>query len=131
MGVNVTGEKKMLREIENRLGKKAIQPLVDQALTKAAEVFVNELESQFQTFRDTGASIDEMTLSDPYDFNGARTIRVHWKGPKDRYRVIHLNEFGTVKNPNPAGKGAIARAMRNSEKAYRETIRRELSKIGR
>jgi hypothetical protein len=81
---------------------------------------------QFATFKDTGASIEEMTISDPLWVSGVRTIKIHWRGPKDRYRIIHLNEFGTVQNPSPRGKGAIARAMRNAESAYRNAIKKAI-----
>ncbi|USK66306.1 hypothetical protein [Peribacillus frigoritolerans] len=124
MSVKLTGEKKLLADIEKRIGKLKVQQLSDMALKKGAEVFVRELKSQFESFKDTGATIEEMTISEPMWVNGSRTIKIHWSGPKDRYRIIHLNEFGTVKNPNPKGKGAIARAMRNAEKEYRDTIKR-------
>lgn len=124
MSVKLTGEKKLLADIEKHIGKLKVQQLSDMALKKGAEVFVRELKSQFESFKDTGATIDEMTISEPMWVNGSRTIKIHWSGPKDRYRIIHLNEFGTVKNPNPKGKGAIARAMRNAEKKYRDTIKR-------
>lgn len=124
MSVKMTGEKKLIAEIEKRIGKMKVQELSDKALKKGAEVFVRELKSQFESFKDTGATIDEMTISEPMWVNGSRTIKIHWKGAKDRYRIIHLNEFGTVKNPNPKGKGAVARAMRNAEKEYRDTIKR-------
>ncbi|MDF1997594.1 hypothetical protein [Peribacillus frigoritolerans] len=124
MSVKMTGEKKLIAEIEKRIGKMKVQELSDKALKKGAEVFIRELKSQFESFKDTGATIDEMTISEPMWVNGSRTIKIHWKGLKDRYRIIHLNEFGTVKNPNPKGKGAVARAMRNAEKEYRDTIKR-------
>ena len=122
MSINITGMDQLQRELERRLGKQAMQRISDKALTKASQVFVRELKSQFQSFKDTGASIDEITLTDPYWKNGVRVITVHWKGPKERYRIIHLNEFGTVSNPNPKGKGAIARALQASESAYRQAI---------
>ncbi|CAN7411091.1 hypothetical protein LJR015_004018 [Peribacillus frigoritolerans] len=124
MSVKITGEKKMMAEIEKRYGQIKMQQLSDKALKKGAEVFVRELQSQFESFKKSGASIEEMTISEPTWVNGSRTIKIHWKGPKNRYRIIHLNEFGTVKNPNPKGRGAIARAMRNAEKEYRDTIKR-------
>ncbi|MFJ7932312.1 hypothetical protein [Peribacillus sp. NPDC096448] len=124
MSVKLTGEKKLIADIEKHIGKLKMQQLSDMALKKGAEVFVRELKSQFESFKDTGATIDEMTISEPMWVNGSRTIKIHWSGPKNRYRIIHLNEFGTVKNPNPKGKGAIARAMRNAEKQYRDTIKR-------
>lgn len=122
MSVEVTGLNKLLKEIEDRYGKENVQRVSDQALVKGADVFVQELKRQFESFKDTGASIREITVSKPVTISRARTVRVHWKGPDNRYRIIHLNEFGTVKNPTPRGKGAIARAMRNAENAYRAAI---------
>ncbi|WP_241475481.1 hypothetical protein [Priestia flexa] len=130
MSVKITGVKEMLQALDNRFGDKAVKRISDQALKAGAQVFVRELKQQFQNFKDTGASIDEITISEPMLIGGVRTIKVHWRGPKGRYRIIHLNEWGTVKNPNPKGKGAIARALRNAEKAYRlavlEAVRRGL-----
>ncbi|WP_409297751.1 hypothetical protein V1498_06830 [Peribacillus sp. SCS-26] len=124
MSVKITGEARLLAELEKRFGKLAVQRVSDKALRRGAQVFVEELKRHFETFKDTGASIDEITISEPMTVGSARTIKVHWRGPKGRYRIIHLNEFGTVKNPNPPGKGAIARALRNAEGAYRAAIKR-------
>ncbi|MEV5038861.1 hypothetical protein MRBLBA21_003762 [Peribacillus frigoritolerans] len=126
MSVKIHGEKAVRAELEKRLGKVKVQQLSDKALKQGAQVFIKELKSQFQSFKDTGASINEMTISEPMWVSGVRTIKIHWSGPKDRYRIIHLNEFGTVKNPSPRGKGAIARAMRNAESAYRNAIKKVL-----
>lgn len=122
MSVDITGMDQIQRELERRLGTQALQRISDKALIKASLVFVKELKSQLESFKDTGATIDEITLTEPYWKDGVRTITVHWSGPKDRYRIIHLNEFGTVNNPNPKGKGAIARALQASARAYRQAI---------
>ena len=45
----------------------------------------------------------------------------------NRYAIIHLNEWGTVKNPTPRGKGAIARTMFTTEKPYREIIKQSMA----
>ncbi|WP_299090347.1 hypothetical protein [uncultured Metabacillus sp.] len=122
MSVNVTGLNKLMADLEKRFGKTKMQTISDNALKQGAEVFVRELKSQFETFKDTGASIDEITISEPFWVGDVRTIKIHWRGPKERYRIIHLNEWGTVKNPNQKGKGAIARALRNAENAYRKAV---------
>lgn len=122
MSMKITGMNKLLADIEKHLGKAKMKRVTDAALTAGAKVFVTELKRQFETFRDTGASKDEITISKPYTKGGVRMISVHWRGPKNRYRIIHLNEWGTVKNPNPRGKGKIAAALRNAEKAYRSTL---------
>lgn len=122
MSVKIEGLPKLLADLESRLGQARMQGVSDRALRAGAEVFVRELKRQFESFKDTGASIKEITISEPMTIAGVRTIKVHWRGPKNRYRIIHLNEWGTVKNPNPRGKGAIARALRNAERAYKQAI---------
>lgn len=122
MSARVSGLNRLLNDLERRLGRVRMQAISDEALKAGAEAFVRELKSQFESFKDTGASIDEITVSEPMNVAGVRSIKVHWRGPKDRYRIIHLNEWGTVKNPNPKGKGAIARALRNSENAYKRAV---------
>lgn len=126
MGVEIRGTEKVLEALEKKLGRESMQQVLDKALLDGANVFVKELKSQFETFKDTGASIEEITVTGPMWEGGERVVKVHWKGPKGRYRIIHLNEWGTIKNPNPRGKGAIARALRNSENAYRQAVKRAL-----
>lgn len=122
MTVEIRGVSELLQDIESRFGAQAVTRISDQALKDASLIFKSELVTQLSTFKDTGATLDELTFSEPYTKNGIRTITVHWKGPKRRYAVVHLNEFGTVKNPNPRGKGAIARALQTSEAAYKRAI---------
>ncbi|USK43725.1 HK97-gp10 family putative phage morphogenesis protein [Cytobacillus oceanisediminis] len=128
MSVNITGINALINELERRLGQNRMQEINDRALKEGAKVFVRELKLQFEHFKDTGASIDEITISEPMWVRGKRTIKVHWRGPKGRYRIIHLNEWGTVENPNPRGKGVIARALRNAEEEYRRVVRQALER---
>lgn len=126
MSVEIKGIGALQRKLEEKFGKENMQRISDDALKEAAQVFLTELKKELATFSGvpgtTGATLKEATLTEPYDRNGVRTISVHWKGPQNRYRIIHLTEYGTVNNPNPKGKGAIARALKNAEKVYRETI---------
>jgi len=129
MPVKVTGQRELERQLERKLGNQAMKRISDRALKAGAKVFERELRKQLETFKNTGATLNELTFTEPRDIKGVRTITAHWKGPKNRYRVAHLNEFGTVNNPNPRGKGAIARALRNSESAYRKAIKKEVAKL--
>lgn len=126
MGVAISGMAELARELERRFGQERAQQIGDEALLAGARVFVQELEQQLETFRDTGATVREVTIAQPATIGGIRVVRVHWKGPDGRYRIVHLNEWGTVKNPNPKGKGAIARALKNSKKEYRAAVKRAL-----
>lgn len=126
MSVRITGLKNLQRELERRYGKQNMQRISDRALIAGANVFVSILKSEFESFKDQGGSIEEITISEPFVMNGVRTIKVYWRGPKGRYRIIHLNEWGTVKNPNPRGKGAIARALRTAQDAYKSAVKHAL-----
>lgn len=126
MSVKIRGMKKLMDDLERHLGKAKMQAVTDRALKAGAKVFVEELKRQLETFKDEGYTVEEVTISEPFTQNGVRTIKVYWKGPKGRFRIIHLNEWGTVKNPNPRGKGKIALALRNAEKAYREAIKKTI-----
>ena len=128
MGVTIseTKQKKMFSDIERAVGRSKINQVSHRALLKGAQVFVRELERQFETFKDTGASIDEITVSSEVVRGAPPKVTIHWRGEHERYRVIHLNEWGTVQNPNPRGKGAVARAIRNAEKEYSRVIKQAL-----
>lgn len=133
MSVKIRGMKKLQDDLERKLGKVRMQLVTDQALRAGAKVFVEELKRQVATFSDgigqsEGYTLKEIAVSEPFTQAGVRTIKVHWKGPHGRYRIIHLNEFGTVKNPNPRGKGKIAIALRNSEKEYARVVRKAIRK---
>lgn len=126
MGVKITGQKKLIQKLEEKLGERAVKQLSDEALRAGAPVFKKELNTQLETFRDSGGTIEDVTLTDPGDAPGGRALKVHWNGPNERYRLVHINEWGTIKNPNPRGKGAIARALKDSQKEYRAAIKRKL-----
>lgn len=136
MAVKVHGVNRLLQELDRRFNKKRIEGITDEALTNGALVFGMELRRQLRTFSDgtgysQGYTLDELTISPPSaNADGHRSIKIFWRGPHDRYRIIHLNEWGTIRNPRPRGKGKIAKAMELSRLAYgravRDTIRRNL-----
>lgn len=126
MSVKINGLKKLQDTLISRYGPVAIQKIIGPSLNKGAELFIKELGSNFESFKDTGASIDEITVSElKVDANGYK-VYIHWKGPNDRYRLIHLNEWGSIKNPNPKGKGKVAFSLKNGQKSYRAVIKKEL-----
>lgn len=128
MTVKLKGLKEIERALERKYGRQKMKKISDEALLAGGQVIVEAIKKSFESFKDTGASIDEVTLSRPYSLNSVRTIKIHWKGPDGRYRIVHLNEFGTIKNPNPRGKGAIDRALRSGRDAYFKIVKRHLEK---
>ncbi len=92
MSVKIQGFDKLMKQLEDRFGQQRMRQISDRALIAGAKVYVSELKSQLATFQDTGATVDEVTISEPMTISGVRTVKVYWKGPKNRYRIIHLNE---------------------------------------
>ncbi|WP_234960606.1 HK97-gp10 family putative phage morphogenesis protein [Salinicoccus halodurans] len=127
--MTVKGIKDLEGALEDKFGKQHMRRIVDNALIKGAQVFKREIASQFQSFKDTGQSIKEIHISQPMTVNGVREVKIYWRGPKDRYRIIHLNEFGTIKNPNPDGKGAIQRALRSARNTYINEVRKQIERL--
>lgn len=128
MSVNVTGMNRLLAVLEERFGKAKMQRISDKALMDAAELFVKILNGYIGTSGKyaKGWTVGDTTASDPEGRGGTRFVKVHWNGPHGRYRIIHLNEYGTVHNPNPPRKGAIAKAMREAEEVYRNAVKRAM-----
>lgn len=130
--MKIHGVNRLLQELDQKFGKKRIDNITDEALTMGALVFGMELRRQLRTFSDgtgysQGYTVDELTISPPdANAHGHRSIMVFWRGAKERYRIIHLNEWGTIRNPRPRGKGKIAKAMELSRLAYGRAIRDSL-----
>src|SRR5699024_5801281 len=129
LNVKVNGVEEVNRELERRLGGKSMERILDKALLAGAAVVKKELERNFESFKDTGASKDEITISKPMTLNGTRTVVIYWSGPKKRHTIIHLNEFGTIKNPSPRGKGAVERALRAGQAEYLRVVKKEIARM--
>ncbi|MCM2675581.1 hypothetical protein [Alkalicoccobacillus plakortidis] len=115
-----------MAELESRFGQKRMREIKERAVESGAMLFAQELRRQLMPYKDTGTTINEITVSKPYYVNGEVRIKIHWRGPKGRYRIIHLNEWGTIRNPSPSAKGAIARALQSSEKVYRDAVKKAI-----
>ncbi|EGQ4170116.1 hypothetical protein FOL42_11225 [Staphylococcus pseudintermedius] len=125
--------KKLERELEKRLSKRALMRITDRALTEAGEVVLEAIRTNLKYFRDTGAEYGEVKFSKPTWENGKRTIRVYWEGEKHRYSIVHLNEKGFYakdgKFIRPKGMGAIDKALRASRDKFFKVYAEEVSKL--
>lgn len=130
MTISVKGDKEIIAYLEKKFGKSATKRITDFALTKGGQKVVQIIKRDMGSFKDTGESVSETSLSKPITIGGVRTVKVHWRGPKQRYRIIHLNEFGhydrSGKWVNTAGKGVIERAMREGRETYFRTVKKEI-----
>ena len=130
MTVTVKGDKEIIAYLEKKYGRSATKRITDFALTKGGQKVVQIIKNNMKSFKDTGESVEETTVSKPMTINGVRTVKIHWRGPKQRYRIIHLNEYGHFdragKCVNTAGKGVIENAMREGRETYFRTVKEEM-----
>ncbi|MCA2199038.1 hypothetical protein [Staphylococcus aureus] len=133
MSVEIKGIPEVLKKLESVYGKQSMQAKSDRALNEASEFFIKALKKEFESFKDTGASIEEMTKSKPYTKVGSqeRAVLIEWAGPMNRKNIIHLNEHGYTrdgKKYTPRGFGVIAKTLAANERKYREIIKKELAR---
>lgn len=131
MSVKFNGFDDVIKELEKQMNPRQVSKVTNKALQVGAEVVKDGVVGEFEKFKDTGASIDEIVISKVGTHDGVKSIKLGWNGPKERYRIIHLNEFGFDKNGRkikPKGYGALNRAIKSSEKKYLDTVYRELKK---
>ncbi|MDU9304417.1 hypothetical protein PQ701_04170 [Staphylococcus coagulans] len=131
MSVEVKGIPELQRQLERRFGKEAMRIKSDRALETASDFVENTLKKEFESFKDTGASIDEMKRTKPHTnlSSNERVVEIKWVGPMNRKNIIHLNEHGYTrdgKKYTPKGFGVIAKTLSASKSHYREIIKKEL-----
>ncbi|MCI2773415.1 hypothetical protein [Staphylococcus petrasii] len=131
MSVEIKGVPELTRQLERKYGKAAMRIKEDRALEKSSDYFVDTLKGEFESFKDTGASIDEMKRTEPYTkaTTNQRAILIEWVGPMNRKNIIHLNEHGYTRNGvkyTPKGFAVIAKTLESSKYKYREILKREL-----
>lgn len=128
MSVKITGMEQMMNEISRRV-KQVSKENAGAAVQSGASIVHQQMQKNFELFADTGASRDEMKISEVRTEGGNIKVFIYWEGLRERYRIIHLNEKGYTRNGKrymPRGVGAIARALRSSEAVYFQRVRRKL-----
>lgn len=134
MAVKIHGVNKLVQELESRFGTQQMTKVSKRALDKASLLVGMELQRQIKTFSDgqyysQGYTLAEITITDPRGDGSDVSVTIHWKGRHNRYRIIHLNEWGYMRNGRfikPRGFGKIAKALQIVKKPYAEVIRNEM-----
>lgn len=125
-GVNET-----LRAMENRLGDKKVRSIARKAINSGAEIVEKKLQTDMLVFKDKGYTIDEVVRKNATYRNYKTEAEIGWNGPHQRYRIIHLNEWGYTRNGRqikPRGFGVITKSLKNSEPLYFETVASEVKR---
>ncbi|MBX9039076.1 hypothetical protein HCH05_18705 [Enterococcus raffinosus] len=127
--VQFQGVTETIQALEKKLGTKKIRKVTRDAIDEGASDVEEQLKWALLTFKDTGATVDEVVRSLASYKNYNAEAEIGWNGPKQRYRLIHLNEWGYTRNGRqikPRGFGVITKSLKSSEKIYLNAVAREL-----
>lgn len=127
--VQFQGVTETIQALEKKLGTKKIRKVTRDAIDEGASDVEEQLKWALLTFKDTGATVDEVVRSLASYKNYNAEAEIGWNGPKQRYRLIHLNEWGYTRNGRqikPRGFGVITKSLKFSEKIYLNAVAREL-----
>ena len=127
--VQFQGVTETIQALEKKLGTKKIRKVTRDAIDEGASDVEEQLKWALLTFKDTVATVDEVVRSLASYKNYNAEAEIGWNGPKQRYRLIHLNEWGYTRNGRqikPRGFGVITKSLKSSEKIYLNAVAREL-----
>lgn len=131
MSADIVGVDGVIKALKAQFTSQKWNKIENKALVEGAKVVARNIATELEPFADTHASIDEIVVSKPSKKGGYKHILVGWEGPKQRYRIIHLNEFGYTKNGryhSPRSKGAIKRAVDKAKQPFVAVVSEELRK---
>ncbi len=124
-GFRITGVEELQKAIEQAYAGTRAKSMQKEALNAGGEVVVNTLKKNFEPFKDTGYSQEDIVRTNARTHDGAEEIKVGWSGDHGRWRLVHLNEFGYTrkgKQYTPKGFGAIAKSIEEAKQEYVQAV---------
>ena len=135
MSISVQGQADILRALEAKLGKSRTTRVVNKALRDTGDDIVELVKESVAYYQKTGATHNEVVKSGiKGSSKGIKEVDVGWRGDKDRWRLVHLNEFGYTrfgKYVRPRGMGAVQRAADKSKEVALKKMKDGLEELGR
>lgn len=130
--INIDGIEKTLNDLDSLFSPENLKKIKDNALNEGAEFLRDKIYQMQDATKDTGAMRDELTFSDPQWLKGERVITIHWRGPKDRYRVVHLVENGfydrSGKFIKPDAYGGIEGVLNSYRNEYLQIVQDSIAR---
>ena len=132
---SVTSTEEILANLEKKLGKAKTNRVVNKALRSTADEIVLITKEAVAFYRDTGATYDEVVRGNVKGASsGIKSIDVGWRGDMDRWRLVHLNEFGYTrfgKYVRPQGMGAIQKAVDKAKTTAWKNMQKGLGELAK
>ncbi|MDY4307265.1 hypothetical protein SNF32_07620 [Enterococcus mundtii] len=129
--VEMKGVQETIDALENKFGEKKTKTLIKKAINTGAEKVERKLQTDMLVFKDKGYTIDEVVRKNAAYKNYKAQAEIGWNGPHQRYRLIHLNEWGYTRKGRqirPRGFGVITKSLKQSEPVYFDSVLKEVKK---
>jgi len=132
--VEIKGMDEVLAKLEAKFSKGRVSRIENNALRIAGRLMAVKLKQAVASYRDTGATVMEITVGNPKGGRTVRKISIGWSasGSGQRWRLVHLNEFGYTRwgrSYSPNGMGKIQGAFDSSKDAVKVLQRHELERL--
>ncbi len=134
MSVEISGMNEVLAKLDEKLSPSRLSRVENEALNVAGRLIAVKLKRAVASYRDTGKTVIEVTVGKARLRGGVRNIKIGWSGngSGQRYRLVHLNEFGYTRNGksySPRGMGKIQAVYDSSKEEVKELQKHELEKL--
>lgn len=128
-GFEIRGLKELEAAINEAYSGAKAKKIRKEALNAGGELVTEKLKDNFSKFKNTGYSRDEIIKTNPKSKNDVEQLQIGWNGPHERWRLIHLNEFGYTKmgkQYTPKGFGTIDKTVKETQNDYFNTVAEEM-----
>lgn len=96
VSAKVVGLDEVLSNLDKQYGKTKVNKATKEALEVSGRLAKVRLQQAMSKFQDTGRSRKEVVSGNVKTVNGIKKVKVGWSGDGagQRWRLVHLNEFG-------------------------------------
>ncbi|MFY4479666.1 hypothetical protein [Latilactobacillus sakei] len=134
MSVEIKGMDEVLAKLDQQLGTRKVNAYSKEALTIMGRYLAVQIKNAVASYRDTGATVQEIVVSTPRKKDGTLTVKIGWDGmgSRQRWRLVHLNEFGYTRSGRtyrPRGIGKIQKAYDSNKVQAKELGQNQLRKL--
>lgn len=134
MSVEIRGMDEVLAKLDEKFKPSRVSRIENNALNVAGRLMAVNLKRAVSSYRDTGKTVIEVTAGKARTRGGVKNIKIGWSGDGSgqRYRLVHLNEFGYTRNGksySPRGMGKIQNAYDSSRDEIKALMKHELEKL--
>ena len=134
VSVDVEGLDEVVNKLSEKFSERKLAKVENDALRLSGRLTAVKLKQAVSSYRDTGATVIEIVAGKPRLRDAGRTINVGWNGDgsKQRWRLVHLNEWGYTRNGKsyrPRGVGKVQQAYEDVKQPAIDLTKKELEKL--